>query len=132
MGVSAVQYVLLGINLGSTEYTKKMVEDKSNPLSEFYTDDYGSPDIDWDKLDEYLPKTGLELLFDGMGGEYAIVGKVLAKSTESRWDDCSFVGVTVIDDLDSLIQETKELFAQVPWLKDKAEDIKLHIFAYYH
>lgn len=96
------------------------------PWSDEFVDDY----------DDVYDKCPVDILMDGMGGEYLIFGKHIFSSPNFRWydSDGDAMTFTEVSDFPKIEQEYRAEFAKwFPQHVDLLEDqFKLITFTHYH
>lgn len=122
MGVEKTEYVIIGIN-----------------VLELVKEDDGELDGPMAYLEETAEKHGLKFIYDGMSGEYAILGKVISEHSEEDEVPPTVIDstalkqkeITLILDLHKYF--TKEEFQEyLTKASDKTIQLGLHVFTHYH
>jgi hypothetical protein len=84
MSTVATHYVILGIKVPFSDVIDPKTDDMKDELRQYQDDPY---------QEEITAVDGLTLVSDGMSGEYAVFGKVLAKGSE--FDGIDMTEITV-------------------------------------
>ena len=109
MGVYRSDYVVIGLKLDYDEEKKRL---GSKGFEALY---YGVTDS---------PYPGLVAIVDGMGGEYVVVGKILA-TAEDR-DGFDFLSLEFGEELNALRATAKDLLAKAGY------DVEPKLFVFSH
>lgn len=114
MGVDMEHYVVMGYDFKTRESCLKMTGEEIE-IVERIADD-----------------CGMEVIFDGMCGDYMIVGEVLAKSSSTDRDDGSFDCIFEFENIDTIYNEVQKYFNEFIFTKGRTGNIKLFVFTHSH
>ena len=115
MGTDRTDYIILGVKVSFSHVAED--DDNYNILLDLYEDNAYQDGI--------TPHDGVNMVSDGMNGEYAVVGRILAKSTYEGlpMTDCSInytqfeldLLARVINKITGLIDPEIKVFAFTHW-----------------
>jgi len=118
MGTDRTDYVMLAVKFPYE--TVAYDEDKYDKYLDLYEDNgYRS---------EIKEHDGLTMVSDGMSGEYAFVGKVLAKAVEEEGEGLPITDCSIVKNSIEMQEKISNIFGV-----DKAHiDIKIWVFTHWH
>lgn len=112
MGTEVDHYVMIGVDVIDADFVTDEWRDKHEDLADFRRSE-----------------GALTLIFDGMSGEYCVVGRVIAVSRGDQFEGFEMLAF-VADDLTKQFAEVgieiRERFPEI------TETPKLRIFSHYH
>lgn len=121
MSVREEQYVVYGVKLSVKEYKKR-----------YQTEDNEYDDEPHASFDGYDEETELDVIYDGMSGNYVVIGKVLVYADSYDGDSMSFTKLNMTTKEKKAVAKELEKYFGITIEDQKDEDMKPEYMAFTH
>lgn len=121
MSVREEQYVVYGVKISVEEYKRRYV-----------TEDNEYDDNQHASFEGYSEKTQLDVIYDGMSGEYVVIGKEIVYADSYEGEAMSFTKLDLTKKEKKEIAKELEKYFGITLEEQKDEDMKPEYMAFTH